>query len=351
MKKRGFTLIELLAVIVILAIIALIATPIVMNVIENSKKGAAERSADNYIDAVEVAIASERLKGNILEGEYLIDEDGNLCPEGKTCTDENKVTIEMSGNQPNSGTIVIGNGQVTTESTVTVGEYNVSYDESGSLKAEKIVETEEETDENATPAECFTYVENYDYTINKQNCGTVLGLILEDIIGSGTSEPICSGNKNNGDLINIANVLGYSTDYLVNEGVISNVTKNGTLSITGYTCGGENGTHKDVVMPKKIDGKKITSIAAGAFLPEIAGESSIINSMVIANGVALIEYGAFNQNQLTSVTIPNSVTTIAAGAFLTNQLTSVTIPNSVTNIGFYAFDENPIEEVIIKKHS
>ena len=36
--KRGFTLIELLAVIVILAIIALIATPLVLNVIDDSKK-------------------------------------------------------------------------------------------------------------------------------------------------------------------------------------------------------------------------------------------------------------------------------------------------------------------------
>ena len=38
MNKKGFTLIELLAVIVILAIIALIATPIVLNLISESKK-------------------------------------------------------------------------------------------------------------------------------------------------------------------------------------------------------------------------------------------------------------------------------------------------------------------------
>ena len=38
--KKGFTLIELLAVIIILAVIALIATPVVLNVIENSKKEA-----------------------------------------------------------------------------------------------------------------------------------------------------------------------------------------------------------------------------------------------------------------------------------------------------------------------
>ena len=36
--KKGFTLIELLAVIVILAIIALIATPLILNVIDDSKK-------------------------------------------------------------------------------------------------------------------------------------------------------------------------------------------------------------------------------------------------------------------------------------------------------------------------
>ena len=38
MNKKGFTLIELLAVIVILAVIALIATPMILNVIETSKK-------------------------------------------------------------------------------------------------------------------------------------------------------------------------------------------------------------------------------------------------------------------------------------------------------------------------
>ena len=52
-NKKGFTLIELLAVIVILAIIALIATPIILNMIENAKVGAAKDSAYGYIDAIE----------------------------------------------------------------------------------------------------------------------------------------------------------------------------------------------------------------------------------------------------------------------------------------------------------
>ena len=47
-NKKGFTLIELLAVIIILAVIALIATPIVLNVIDNARKSANKDSAKLY---------------------------------------------------------------------------------------------------------------------------------------------------------------------------------------------------------------------------------------------------------------------------------------------------------------
>ena len=129
-RKNAFTLIELLAVIVVLAIIALIATPIVMNTIKKSKKGAAERSVDNYIDAVETTVATKRLDNVILEGEYIIQLDGSLCPlSGCGENDKDKVIIEMEGNKPSGGTITINNGQVTNNSTMTIGEYDVSYDE------------------------------------------------------------------------------------------------------------------------------------------------------------------------------------------------------------------------------
>ena len=53
MKNKGFTLIELLAVIVILAIIALIATPTILGVIDTAKRGSAESSTLGYVEAVE----------------------------------------------------------------------------------------------------------------------------------------------------------------------------------------------------------------------------------------------------------------------------------------------------------
>lgn len=55
MKKRnGFTLIELLAVIIILAVIALIATPIVLNVVDNAKLKSLENSAYGVMDAAKL---------------------------------------------------------------------------------------------------------------------------------------------------------------------------------------------------------------------------------------------------------------------------------------------------------
>ena len=63
MRKNGFTLIELLAVIVILAIIALIATPIILGIINDAREKANERSVELYAAAVKNAIAAYQLTG------------------------------------------------------------------------------------------------------------------------------------------------------------------------------------------------------------------------------------------------------------------------------------------------
>ena len=129
-NKKGFTLIELLAVIVVLAIIALIATPIVMNTIKNAKKGAAERTADNYIKQVETAVAEAKLGNNsVPDGMYSIQQDGNICPiVGCGENDKDKIPIDMSGNKPTKGTVVISNGEVLQNgTTMTVGDYDVIY--------------------------------------------------------------------------------------------------------------------------------------------------------------------------------------------------------------------------------
>ena len=64
MKNKGFTLIELLAVIVILAIIALIATPIILGIINDARESAKTRSAELVATGVEYAITTYMYKNN-----------------------------------------------------------------------------------------------------------------------------------------------------------------------------------------------------------------------------------------------------------------------------------------------
>lgn len=79
MNKKGFTLIELLAVIVVLAIIALIATPIVMNTIKKSQNGADARSVEAYGKAIESSYYQYALEHN---GTYPTDAFQNLDLSG-----------------------------------------------------------------------------------------------------------------------------------------------------------------------------------------------------------------------------------------------------------------------------
>ena len=83
MKKRmkGFTLIELIAVLVIMAIIALIVTPLVMNIIRKARVSADKRSVDAYGRSIELAIA------------------GYLMDTGSFPTDVSQLTIDYSGEE------------------------------------------------------------------------------------------------------------------------------------------------------------------------------------------------------------------------------------------------------------
>ena len=59
-KSKGFTLIELLAVIVVLAVISLIAVPIVLSLVNNAKENAFERSIVNASRALEYYLSEKK---------------------------------------------------------------------------------------------------------------------------------------------------------------------------------------------------------------------------------------------------------------------------------------------------
>ncbi len=175
-RKNAFTLIELLAVIVVLAIIALITTPIVMNTIKKSKKGAAERSVDSYVKQVETVVAEERLgKNEVLEGEYQITSDGNLCRDkSANCSDDNKIKIEINGKKPTSGKIKITNGTVDqSSSNMTIGDYTVSYN--STKKTYEATEIKTYTNGEVVYFNVTTGEKCSNYTETQSNIGTKSG--------------------------------------------------------------------------------------------------------------------------------------------------------------------------------
>ena len=117
-SKKGFTLIELLAVIVILAIIALIATPIILNMINDAKKSASKDSAYGYIEAIEYENQMNMLNNQkypkIDDGEY-----SNI--------EEITSKIKLKGTTPTSGNITIKNG-IVTKAELCIDKISIYYD-------------------------------------------------------------------------------------------------------------------------------------------------------------------------------------------------------------------------------
>ena len=98
--KKGFTLIELLAVIVILAIIALIATPIILGIINDARDEAKKRSAELVYTGVEYAYTTSlyaTTNGAAVGTPSLTTIDANLNIENATSTlSQDKLTIKTS---------------------------------------------------------------------------------------------------------------------------------------------------------------------------------------------------------------------------------------------------------------
>ena len=112
MDKKAFTLIELLAVIVILGILALIVTPILINVVKDSNEKSYKLSADGYISAVNDYILSNQLDGKKVEnGKYNI----------------KNLDVKISGKAPSKGSVEIYDEKVSSAQLL-FDTYLVKYD-------------------------------------------------------------------------------------------------------------------------------------------------------------------------------------------------------------------------------
>ena len=112
MKEKGFTLIELLAVIVVLAIIALIATPMVLNTIDEARKGAAKSSALSYVKAIETKVASSLIN--------------NVKYEDKEDYVYDEIKVDIKGTKPTSGMYSLKEG-IVTSGVFCINGYEINY--------------------------------------------------------------------------------------------------------------------------------------------------------------------------------------------------------------------------------
>jgi prepilin-type N-terminal cleavage/methylation domain-containing protein len=114
MKEKGFTLIELLAVIIILAVIALIATPITLNVINSAKKQANKDSAYGLLDAAKLYYSESMMDTDKLSK---LDGNTNLIND-----------ITVSGKKPTNGELYINEtGEVALYVVYDVSCYTKSF--------------------------------------------------------------------------------------------------------------------------------------------------------------------------------------------------------------------------------
>lgn len=129
MNKRGFTLIELLAVIVILAVISLIATPLIMNAIGSAKSGAVKDAAYGCIDAVEYYIV-RTMEDDDLNNDHPL--------TGPFVRDESSISeLNIKGTNPVNLDLIISNSQVIS-GTITFGDYSAQITDGIVVSVSKI---------------------------------------------------------------------------------------------------------------------------------------------------------------------------------------------------------------------
>ena len=235
-KNKGFTLVELLAVIVILALIALIATPIILNVINDAKKQAAKDSAYGYMDAVEKYIVSSELEDkSIQDGTYRVEE-------------LNK-KISVKGSTPDNGNIEIKNSSVKSYD-IGIDGYVVSNGEVKKVSTTKSFKNGTAVYYNPVSREkCNDYTEANSTT--GKNSGCMKWYVFNDKEGNATVNVILDHNTtarvawnstgNNSEMKEVADALKKDTRTWKNTARL--ITANEIAKITektGFDASKEN---------------------------------------------------------------------------------------------------------------
>ena len=245
-KKNGFTLIELLAIIVILAIIAVITVPIILDIIDNSKKGAASDSAYGYKDSINkyfLTKLSEDSSYNIPNNSY------------KT-SDLKTLGVSLSGKEPESNSWVTIEKNKVINACLQFDEYKVEIkngEVDSTTKGDCI-----ELQIPSCPGCVFAYYTDYKW-----------------IKGSGYGESESSGNNK---------LTTYTNDYttLNKNYFLGHVLDDSGYIIDNYACGIED--DKPFCLEGKYASKYNSNIEVlNSIFPSCPDNNRCIGTDVIGN--------------------------------------------------------------------
>ena len=384
MKKKGFTLIELLAVIVILAIIALIATPLVLKYIEKAREGANDASANSVLRAAENYYTQSLLNVNTsypitldLKNE---DDIKKLGLKGSKPAD-GIITIDKKGNiylEAIYGEIIyvkLPNEEKITKNPMVIGDYNewvtdgngtiTNYNENELDNPSKILEVFyvyiHTTSLYALRNEETEFEYKFDYT---KDLYENIKLMEQEFEIDRTNLPI-EFNKEIDIIIDF-----YNTDRALSDTEVFDLFYNNKDKIPyavdfidAYLAGGDitqTKAYKFVnvndtfIVPNYVkhdDGslEKITSIAENS----IASTSSFCpqairnKQLIIPYGIENIGANNFHTCLLNNVVFASTVKTIGNHSFAFNKLSSVLLPRALETIGETSFEYNNISGELI----
>ena len=109
----------------------------------------------------------------------------------------------------------------------------------------------------------------------------------------------------------------------------------GTYQITGY-----KGTAPDVIIPERINGIYVRSIASDAF----RGNTSV-QYVYLPDTVNNIGNSAFRGSTLADIRLSDNLEVIGASAFEGTKVTEITLPDRLTSLGYGAFADTSLEYI------
>lgn len=321
-RNKGFTLIELLAVIVILAIIALVATPMVLKYIDKSKEGADENSLKAIETAAELYYTSSILKGENPKIIYF--------------PDDNNV-LGLKGEKPTDGMVAFFNdGRIKVIATINNTTYisetskNGSYfNATGSVTAtDKEWEYEKINDTDVTLTKYIGY--KYRYVNDLNNFGVLSEKTYNAIIEKYPATESVNPNKKDSNKI-YPTLFIFPSRLKTSDGKIYNVKSIKPKSMNdGGSCKPAYGLFNDISI--------ITSCVNGVSNREVY-QANYFDKIVVSEGITEIGM-IFESMDAKEISLPSTLKTLGPltdyygftnGVSLTN-LEQLVIPSNIETI-------------------